>query len=349
MSEEGDIAPADGPGASAALAFAIAGVLPAGDGAPRLRCRVVGGGYEDARVATGQVVAIGDGVELGFSLPVGPVDFILLEPAALPGSYRIPRMTWRGSDVDDLRRRVVAAEELIDDDAGPGGLRIVNGRGRPALEIDVRGLAGGAAGPRVGLVLKREADGAASAEGIGRLAGRLAVDLETIQAGIARLGREIASTAARVDGIGDVVSRLPGMAGTQARLEEGVDRLAAGEEARDARIGALEAQCAALATALEERSREHSQVLAGLIALVERTSTERAAAEAVAAEARAAVAAEAARVSRAAAAGRREAADEFAGVRHVLAEVQAQLERVTNSVENVFWRRWLRRLRGVRQ
>ena len=84
-----DMLPAPGAGVSALLAHAVGGVLADGEGAPRLRWRLAGEGYDDARMVAGRIVGIGEGVELRFSLPGEQVDLLLLEPAALPGRYRV--------------------------------------------------------------------------------------------------------------------------------------------------------------------------------------------------------------------------------------------------------------------
>lgn len=304
MTHAREAAPGRIPDASAALALAIAGVLPEGDAAPRLSYRSVGDGYDDARVVAGRVIAVGDGVQLGFDLPAAPMDYILLEPAAVPGSYRIPHMTWAGETVTDLRRRVMVGGGA-GDHAGPEGVRIENGHGRPAVEFDVRGLAGGEGGRRIELLLQRGPDGAAAADAVAQLADRLSRQHALGHAGIARLGRELASASDRIGDVIDTVSGLPAVAAGQLQLGARLD----------ARLDALEA-------AVEGRAAERS--LAGLVAFIERTAAERVAAEAAAAEA---------------------SARDLEGIRRALDELREQVDRVTNSVENVFWRRWLRRLR----
>src|SRR5690606_20902377 len=92
MTEPTGAVPGHGAGFAPALAFVVAGVLPEGRTAPRLGYRNAGEAHEPGRSVAGEVVAIHDGVTLRFELPAGPVDFILLEPAAVPGSYRIPRL-----------------------------------------------------------------------------------------------------------------------------------------------------------------------------------------------------------------------------------------------------------------
>ena len=313
MTREPDTVPADAGRASAALAFAVAGVVPDGDASPRLRHRRAGGGYDQAGVVPGRVVAVGDGVELCFQLPPGGVDFILVEPAAVPGRYRIPRLAYAGVVVADLASRVIAADGGVDVDvhANPAAVQFGDGRGRPVLEIDVRGLGGDEdGGRRVDLLLLRDADGVSAADAFSQLLGRMSADREVDRAGMARLARELGSASGGLRALSDAVSGLPAMAAAQERLIERVDGLAAG-------IG----NCA---------SDQHS--LAALVASGETAAAERAASSAAAAAA--------------AQAGRDAMARDIEHVRHTLADLQSQVARVTNSVENVFWRRWLRRLRG---
>src|SRR5690606_32799028 len=73
-----DMRPAPGAGVSALLAHAVGGVLADGEGTPRLRWRLAGEGYDDARMVAGRIVGIGEGVELRFSLPGEQVDLLLL-------------------------------------------------------------------------------------------------------------------------------------------------------------------------------------------------------------------------------------------------------------------------------
>lgn len=303
MMPAGEAAPGRVPDASSALSFAVAGVLSQGDATPRLSYRGVGEGYDAARMVPGCVVAVGDGVELAFRLPAGSVDFILLEPAAVPGNYRIPRMTWAGETLTDLRLRVMKADTHAEDRAGSGGVRMVSGHNRPAVELDVRDLACGESGVDVGLLLQRDNDGAVAADALAQVADRLAREHALGHAGIARLGRESASASDRIDNVNDAVSGV-------------ASAIAAGQLELAARMDALEA-------AVERCAAE--QTLAGLIAFAERSEAERFAARAAAAEA---------------------AARDLESIRHALAGLQEQVDRVIHSVENVFWRRWLRRLRG---
>lgn len=312
-----------GLGVPSALAFAVAGVLPEGEAAPRLGHRRAGEGYEQARRVTGEVVAVDQGLTLRFALPAVPVDFILIEPAAVPGRYCIPRMVYAGREVDDLGRRVIAAHARLDEAPAGGGIRFMSMEGRPAVELDVRGLAGDTSGRHVDLVLCRDADGVVAADALAQGHASIARERDATRADFARVTRTLATVSARIEGISAAIGTpVDGAAGPN--LAERVEAFAAADAARDVRIAAMELQLAPLVDALARSE----QSLAALVPVIERATAVRAASDT------------------AAAADRETTASDYEGLRQLLLALQGQVERVTHSVENVFWRRWLRRLRG---
>lgn len=289
------------------LTFAVGGVVVDGVAAPRLRWRKAGQGYADARSIAGEAESCDDGVALRFALPDGAVDFILLEPAAIPGRYHVAGLELAGARVPDLRRRIISARGAIGQEGVPGGITILSENHRPAIEIDVRDLHRGASGKPVALelVLRRDSDAATAAAG-----------LEEVLAGMAR----------------DRKGRDESMAGLDRRLASLSTRLAALEAAigpgAGAPAGTLSQQLAALSGAMSEATARLAAANAELAARVEQVG--RASSEA----------ATAASEGRDAAARAAEASD------RALETLQERVDRVIHTMENVFWRRWLRALRG---
>lgn len=317
------------------LALAMGGVQLGGTAGPRLGHRRAGEGYRDDRRVAGEVVSIGDGVGLRFLLPDPSADFILIEPAAIPGSYIVRSLAYCGRDVPDLRRRIVHARECAGA-AAAGGIRFGSSHGRPALEVDVRGLSGEGDNAGVELVLLRDADSAAAALASAELREEVLRSRDAGQAAASRLARSLAALADRIDGIALAVDGLPTMAAEQ--------------RAQGLRLSTLEQQLGALSVGLGLTAREQS--VEALAAALERASAAQSATQAqlsvyASASASSAFAAE-------------QAARHLDSLQHVLpgvdarvaelqsqaAQVRDQLARLINAVENVFWRRWLRRLRG---
>lgn len=289
-----DMLPAPGAGVSALLAHAVGGVLADGEGTPRLRWRLAGEGYDDARMVAGRIVGIGEGVELRFSLPGEQVDLLLLEPAALPGRYRVTGIAFRGEAVARPHSRLVSAIDDATATHDGSGLVVESRFDRPALELDVRGLAApGSDGDALELVVRREADPAAASP-----TSAVLDDVRAGQAAIGRLGREVAAFSDRMSALSGMPSAL---ADLQARSEAATQRLAGMLAAQDRALAAIAER---LAAAADVAVREGD-------------------------------------------AGARQADARHAASMQAIDELRAQLDRVSHAVENVFWRRWLRRLRGV--
>jgi septal ring factor EnvC (AmiA/AmiB activator) len=234
-------------------------------------------------------------------------------------------MAYAGSAVGDLRRRVITAHACIGDASAEGGIRFTSWEGRPSVEIDVRGLAGDAAGPgrHVELVLRRDAEGAVAADALAQVLESVARERDATRADFARIARTLATLSARIDGTSAAIGmRVDAAAGPS--LAERIEAFAAAGAARDARVAGLERQLAALVDAIARSE----QSLAALAPLIERATSVQAASEAAAAN------------------GREVAARDREDLRQRLMAVQTEIERVNHSVENLFWRRWLRRLRG---
>lgn len=302
-----DVRPGAGAGVSAVLAFAVGGVLAEGAAAPRLRWRLAGEGYDDARVATGEVMGICQGVQLRFSLPEARVDFLLLEPAALPGRHHLTGIVFRGEGVGEPHGRVISAVDEAT--AGPGacGVMVASRLDRPALELDVRGLAPGRAGGALELEVRREAE----ADALPAMSAVLD-DVRAGQAAIGRLGREVAALSERVAAQSGMPSAL---ADFQARNDAAAERLAAVLAAQDRALSAI-------AGALAAQDRALAEIAQRLAAAAEVAALE-------------------------SAAGIRQAEAAHAASMQAIDGIGARLDRVSHAVENVFWRRWLRRLRGV--
>lgn len=291
-----DRKPVHGTTLSPLLAFAIGGVLVDGALAPRLSWRRTGEGYQQACSVAGAAVAVDDGVALRFELPAADVDFLLLEPAAIPGRYHLGHLALAGAPVADLRRRLIAARGRIAPEGGPGRVTVTADAHRPAVEIDVRGLGAGAEAFALELVLRRETDASMAAGG-----------LDEVLDVLSREGR------ARDEALAGLDRRLVSLSTPLAAIEEALGSADAG--------GGLDERLAALA-------RGQSEAAAALMARVDQLDH---------AMARAAAAVED---------GREAAARASEASSQALAALQERVERVVHSVENVFWRRWLRALRG---
>ncbi|MBB1472877.1 hypothetical protein H5368_07515 [Luteimonas sp. MC1782] len=305
-----------GAGVPSALAFAVSGVVSEGDAGPRLGYRCAGEGYDPARRVAGVVVGIDDGVSLRFALPAASVDFILLEPAAISGHYSVTHMVYAGTPVDDLARRVMAAHERLGDAAGPGAIAFSNDRGRPSLELDVRGLGAVGGGQHLELVLRREADGVAAADAFARVLAAIGRGQDADHAAGARLARTLQALSARMDGLAAAIDTRADGPG-QSGLADAIQALVAAGAARDERIAGLERQLVALAGVLGRTETS----LAALAPMVENAS-------AIAATAR------------------EQSARDGDALRAELASLHGQVRHVADSIDNLFWRRWARRLRG---
>lgn len=299
MSEGGDMAPGHDPGEAVVLAFLLAGVLPGG-AAPRLFYRSAGEGYADTRCATGRVMSAGPeaGVGISFELPDARFDFVLLEPAALPGRYRVLRMAFAGEALTDLAGRTMTAVEQLEPDAGTAGLVFADEDDRPALELDFRGLVRRGLDDRLELVFRRESQ---VPELVPRPAAGFPTGSTESAAAVARLAREVANLS---------------------------DRLAELASLQEATGSRHEAVTATLSSTIAGQER-------ALAELAEQSRTTRGCIESSAAAASSSLA----KAESATAASRDATMQAIAGL-------HARVDALANAVENVFWRRWLRRLRG---
>ena len=302
------------PPAPAVLAFVLAGVVPDGEEGPRLRHRVAGQGYGPGGAAPADVRLAGGGVRLQFARPEGPIDFIQLEPAAVPGRYRLLRLAIGDAPVDDLGQRLMLAVERLDSPVEGGALSFSSDLDRPAVEFDLRDL-DWPDDAVLELVLRRDGDAGPSAGRV-ELCERLAAELGPAGAASARMGRELADAA---DRLAALVELTAGLAERQAAHAEGQARLDAGLQALvegQVRLDQAQQALAGELRALDARLLAQDEALAGLAALAR-------------------------------AAGSREAADAaHAATLQAVNALQADVAQVRNALENVFWRRWLRRLRG---
>jgi len=284
---------------SAQAALAIAGVVSDGDAAPALLFRRAGENYSEGRRCAGTLVSIGDGVTLRFALPIPDcIDFALLLLPALPGVYAIHRLEVGGEVVADLARRVICAHERLEPAAAPQEVRYASERGRPTIEVDLRGL------------------GALSASGSTEVL--VAIRREASFAALDRLGDRVAGVSARVHDLASEVGGILlgqgehlyqlGAAGTQqaARIEARIT------EAQAELIGSVEYNAGRIQTAIADGKASHDRRFEAIDAAI--------------ADSNALLAELAQRLER----------------------LQAQTDRMVHAVENVFWRRWLQRLRGSR-
>lgn len=283
------------------VALAIAGVVVDGYAAPAMFFRRAGENYSEERRCAGALMSIDDGVTLRFAMPdPDRVDFVLWLLPALPGVYVIHRVEVGGEVVADLARRVIDAHERLEPARTPQEVRYASERGRPTIEVDLRGLLALplSGSTEVLVAIRREASFAA----VDRLDDRIA----DVAAQVRDLSREVGGIllgqGERVDArIAEAQAEV--IASTDRRFEAIVTALAAGEAAVDAfaasgdrNAAAVNGRLAIIDTAIAEGRELQAQAMAELVQRIER--------------------------------------------------LQAQNDRLVDAVENVFWRRWLRRLRG---
>lgn len=302
------------------VAFDVAGVVSAGDAAPWLEVRATGGAYDGRRRCNGKAVPEDGAVRVRFRPAADAVvDHALIAAPAVPGCFLFDALSVGGEAVADVARRVMAVDgELLP--SAPGSLRVRNLRRAPRIELDLRGLQAGV----VEVAIRRERD-----DGAARLAGSV-VD---VAAGLRALESEVAAArlsqgrrAEAVAGaLGEVGARQAALA-SAVQEEAGVRR--ASEAGLDARAAAIESTLADLVAAVAAAGARQAAAEAGIGARLQaidaRDEARQAGFDAFDGRLEA-------RLSRL------EAAD---------ARADAKLDRIVDGIENVFWRRWLRRLRG---
>lgn len=254
----------------------------------------------------GRVAVRGHGVEVRFALPAGDADLVRFWIPSVAGAYLVESVQVDGVAIDDLGACLLAP---VSDDAA------VRSIASGALRIDA------GAWPPV-----------------------FELDLEGLRAGGAAV--ELAVTIRRgpappdADGIGEALQRLRdalllaerGSARASATLARRIEEAAARLGELDARIGddaarereLLRQAVATLETRLDAASLATTEVGERLVAVQGAVSAE----QAWVAPLRDALAAERA----------------LAGARHDA--LHAELRAIRHGIDNVFWRRWLRALRG---
>ena len=317
------MSPGDDPSARAALALAVAGVASSEGARPRLRHRRVGDAYAADAWVDGAVVALASSATLRFDwVSVADAGFLEFEPGVLPGWYCIDQVSIQGRPLEGLLARVMRTREQGGGDRR-GGPWIGSESRRPLLELDVRGAF--ETGPvRVDVVVRRQDPALDNARAL------LSVHTE-LSAQADRLARDAARTA-HAQG-GTLRSVAPALEAMEARLVErllersgvadsaSAQRLAALEHGLGQRFDELTAQLSLLGTLPAHVDR----ATAPLQHLLDRVGDLQAASGAWA-------------VSQ---------AETHAAVLARLERLEHGLRQVRLGVENVFWRRWLRRIRGA--
>jgi len=301
----------------ARLALAAGGVAMVAGAVPQLWHRAVGEGYADERRVPGTLLAVDCGVRLRFSLPAATaIAFVRLRLPAIAGCYRVESLALAGVAVDALARRAMHAGGQRLPCARADAVRIASAEQAPTLEIDLRGLPGldAASVPELEVRIVRE-------------------DVPT--AGHAQATAAIAGLST------DVLALLHAQgddAFSSARRQRQSDRML--RTATDAHAREVTAALAALGTRfgaeLASRADRHGAALAAIDeGLASRFADLRPGLDGL----RDALRAQAEAM-----------ANLVEDTRALRAEVDAigpQVAALRNSVDNVFWRRWLRRLRGA--
>lgn len=319
-------------GATAQLAMAVAAVTMADGAEPRLWHRAVGQGYAAGRMVHGALQSVDGGAWIRFVMPAGlQAAFVRLRLAAIPGSYRVDGVSVSGEAVPALAARVIQVLDQRLPCVDAGAVRLSCATRPPTLELDLRGLPTALARPwdlRVRVVR----EDSAAANGASEAALRaLSDDLDALarsreDEAFAAAGRQRQADGklhGRMDAVAqeiekhglerhhEVVARVDEMAGSLASLDE---RLRADVSVRmDRHASAL----AAIDDGLETR-------FAGVVSARDETRSRL--------DAQAAVLAS--------------VAGEIGALRADVAALVPQVAALRHSVDNVFWRRWLRRMRG---
>ena len=306
------------------LALAVAGVAASGAHAPALQWRRTGQRYDHVQRCVAEVEVDGAQVKLRFELPAGvAVDHVRLVPAALPGDYEIGFAKASGVLVKDLAERAMAVDgERLQ--AAPGRLRWRNWRRAASLEFDVRGLPS----ESFEFHVRREGDHDSRehlSQHIQELASRFAASEARLADAQMALSIRIERLAAFGERSGAALSE------DVAALSRNVGEHSAGQATRLEKLeGALQEQSqnidvvkqagdaqARMLAGLHSTSHAHSELMAGTQSALQAQLM-------AAADLNSNLQAQAVK----------------------LADLERSLERLANNIENVFWRRWLRRLRG---
>lgn len=297
----------------AQLAFAVSGVVAVGNAAPVLRFRRTNDAFSTDRAQHGQLHEIGENVTVRFPLRSSAgIDFIELEIPAIPGCYRVERLVLQGETVPDLARRVINVRDRLLDGAAQHEIRYLSHACRPCIEIDVRDLLALSASGNEALfvdVVIRREDAVAE------IGNALAVRMENLSGQLHRQSRELGEIAF---GHGQELRRQSVRQDVQERhstmivesIQEASSKL---DTLREQIQAQLHVQSQGV-TAAQERVQEQLRQMAG------QAQTHNA------------------NLSR-----------DLAMTQQCLHEVQDQLTRLRLALENVFWRRWLRRLRRSRK
>lgn len=125
------------------VAMQVAGLALLPDRGPRLYYRRVGNAFSREGSVTGILVGLDDTATLDFVLPIGTIDYLRFDLAAVAGCYRVGPVVINGGEVENLSRRVmkVHGRRLRDPDSG-AEIRLVEWGSAPSFEMDVRDLFG---------------------------------------------------------------------------------------------------------------------------------------------------------------------------------------------------------------
>lgn len=310
----------------AQLALAVCGIMATGDARPALRSRRAGEAYSGDRVAFGELAEIGDGAVVRFDLrAAGRFDFIELEVPAIPGTYRLDALHLQGTQVRDLQARVIHVRDQLLPASVKGQVRFSSELHRPRLELDVRGLFGEATAEPViawiEVAIHREDPAATIVATIENRIDRLSMEFE-------RHAREVGETSLSH---GEELRRLFEL---QGATEKQLARMAETGRGHDDALEHLRQRFDTLSEDIERRAGMQQQRFDTLSEDIARhAGMQQRIFETLDAQGHQSAAT-------------RSHAEQIQKELH--SELQQELRQIRHVIENVFWRRWLRRLRGVR-
>lgn len=307
------LAPAPAPDDGAAqLALAVAGVAMVPGAWPELWHRAVGEGFASGRTVRGSLQSVDSGAGLRFVLPAGAdIAFVRLRLPALAGCYRIESVVVAGVAVEALAHRVMQVRDRLLPSFDTAAVRIAASEHPPTLELDIRGLPRAVAGQGTHLDVRIVREDAAVSG-----AGQVADAVEALSADAMALLRAQGDAA---------FSAARGQRESDQALRERMDAHAASVAAE---VAAVEAR---LTAAISIRADRH----AGALAAIDEGLASRFAGIAPGFDVLHA--------------GQQVQASATATLMAETQALRTEIAALRNSVDNVFWRRWLRRLRGTRQ
>ena len=305
----------------AIVGLLLTGVAPGGH-APTARWRRQGEAYHEQRIGAARVDMHGTAAELTFQVPAEQrPDFVSLTASSVPGQYRVSSVRANGSEISDFAARIMGMDGSRVE-AGAASVLVAHARQAPRIELDMRGL-----------------------------------DCETLQMRTEREDGHIERDA--IVGAIAEVARNQARAETraiEAQLSLGLQLDALQQQLRATHVALIDAislEAQRTNAGIEQLDALQQQLRATHVALIDAISLEAQRTNAGIDRLETSTARDAVRAGELEQ-GIRNLAESLRQVEQAQRQQFAQIEahgavlaRVANGIENVFWRRWIARLRRL--